>query len=1031
MVFIFSAVAMMLTGRVYSYFEHKQPFKKLLPFVLTIIVAITILVWLLFFIKGFVILPIILFIVFRIIYLLSNLEFWGISSIVFDVRQGKRLFGLISSGDMPAKLLGYLSVYLFVPIIGLQSLLIIAATAFGISRFFLQRIFQHPEYSQKHVEHTKKLFSDKDFLKTYFGNDFIFSLALLGFLTAVAIAIIEYAFLSNVKTKYHTQEDLAAFLSIFLVIGYSITLIIKLLFSGRFSARVGIKRSLLAMPVIVILISLAFYYLEFRDYSLHDSLIFISFLFISTSIVRYSINDPIFLVLFQPLQTQMRLKGHTIIKGFVQPLALGVVGIVLWLIKYFTGTVNFSYLNLGLLIVGILWFFSISYSNKKYLLTLGEAIRKRFISGTDLGVADESYFKLLQKKLHSEFVEEVIYAVSMLEKTNIDLLKEECAFLLKHKNDIVLEYVIMVIGKNNWREFSEPLYQIYDTTPDENMKALAVKVYCQLSTNVTQDFLNSMETKSSLLQTAFLTGLINSGNSDGKEYAELKLRALCNSEIDLNKIIATQIIGERKDESHFDLILKFLNDKNVSVQREAIIAAGKIKNKLLVPSLFDLLDNKELKRDVIIALSNLEDAPALEINSRLKVNSIVESSLYYEYIKILENAPGEEAVNTFFVFLKDTSIDVRIWVLSALNNMEFNTTKVRTSILNDILNDEFHYAYWILHEFHEKTSNTRLRDSLKYEIDLCKNRIFLCLGLLYNREIVKKAQAALNVASKEKKANALEVLDQIIPRKIHDYLVALSDNISLTEKLSKLKIFVIKDNAPVPLFILRKGKMWFSNWTIAAALSCIEINKTSFFEIFNYLKDENAIVQQSALEILTKYKVNNLISFNELLTTFNLVITEQDMIIDQRDQRLSDIEKVIVLKSTALFGGTPENIIAEIVGIVKEEFVVKDDVIFKKGDSGSSMYIIFQGEVKIHDGDNVFAILGSHNFFGELALLDPEPRSASATATADTLLLKLNEEDAYELMEERIEVLKSIMRILCKRIRLQNTEMTMKKIGSI
>ena len=133
MVFIFSAVAMMLTGRVYSYFEDKQPFKKLLPFVLTIIVAITILVWLLFFIKGFVILPIILFIVFRIIYLLSNLEFWGLSSIVFDVRQGKRLFGLISSGDMPAKLLGYLSVYLFVPIIGLQSLLIIAAIAFGIN----------------------------------------------------------------------------------------------------------------------------------------------------------------------------------------------------------------------------------------------------------------------------------------------------------------------------------------------------------------------------------------------------------------------------------------------------------------------------------------------------------------------------------------------------------------------------------------------------------------------------------------------------------------------------------------------------------------------------------------------------------------------------------------------------------------------------------------------------------------------------------------------------------------------------------
>lgn len=141
------------------------------------------------------------------------------------------------------------------------------------------------------------------------------------------------------------------------------------------------------------------------------------------------------------------------------------------------------------------------------------------------------------------------------------------------------------------------------------------------------------------------------------------------------------------------------------------------------------------------------------------------------------------------------------------------------------------------------------------------------------------------------------------------------------------------------------------------------------------------------------------------------------------ESRLSEIEKVLVLKSTALFAETPENIIAELVGIVKEEFVSKDELIFKKGDSGSSMYIIYEGEIKIHDGTRTFATLGSHDFFGELALLDPEPRSASATATTDTLLLKLEEDDAYELMEERTEVLKSIMRILCRRIRAQNVKL--------
>ena len=138
------------------------------------------------------------------------------------------------------------------------------------------------------------------------------------------------------------------------------------------------------------------------------------------------------------------------------------------------------------------------------------------------------------------------------------------------------------------------------------------------------------------------------------------------------------------------------------------------------------------------------------------------------------------------------------------------------------------------------------------------------------------------------------------------------------------------------------------------------------------------------------------------------------------NMHLTEIEKVFVLKSTQLFSQTPENIIAEIVPIVKEVTVSAGDIIFNKGDNGSSMYIIYDGAVKIHDGETTFIENKSRDFFGELALLDPEPRSATATALTDSLLLKLDEEEWYELMEDRPEVLRSIMRILCRRIRLQN-----------
>jgi hypothetical protein len=52
-------------------------------------------------------------ILYYLVYQLSSLELWGVTALLFDVRQGKRLFGVISAGDIPAKMLGYLFYLLF------------------------------------------------------------------------------------------------------------------------------------------------------------------------------------------------------------------------------------------------------------------------------------------------------------------------------------------------------------------------------------------------------------------------------------------------------------------------------------------------------------------------------------------------------------------------------------------------------------------------------------------------------------------------------------------------------------------------------------------------------------------------------------------------------------------------------------------------------------------------------------------------------------------------------------------------------
>lgn len=137
-------------------------------------------------------------------------------------------------------------------------------------------------------------------------------------------------------------------------------------------------------------------------------------------------------------------------------------------------------------------------------------------------------------------------------------------------------------------------------------------------------------------------------------------------------------------------------------------------------------------------------------------------------------------------------------------------------------------------------------------------------------------------------------------------------------------------------------------------------------------------------------------------------------------KRLMMIEKVLVLKSLNLFSDTPENILADLAPLMQEKTYEEGSVIFKEGETGDCMYIIQQGKIKIMKGNNTLAILKEKEVFGELSLLDADTRSATAIAHSDCILFKIDQEPFYELMDERPEVAKGFIKILCQRLRAMN-----------
>ena len=96
------------------------------------------------------------------------------------------------------------------------------------------------------------------------------------------------------------------------------------------------------------------------------------------------------------------------------------------------------------------------------------------------------------------------------------------------------------------------------------------------------------------------------------------------------------------------------------------------------------------------------------------------------------------------------------------------------------------------------------------------------------------------------------------------------------------------------------------------------------------------------------------------------------------------------------------------------------DVIFREGDKADELFVIKSGHVRIQVGNRTMADLAADNIFGEMALIDSEPRSATAVAITDVELVPVSEKQFLFLVTQTPYFALRVMRILAQRLRVTN-----------
>ncbi|HEY3077212.1 MAG TPA: cyclic nucleotide-binding domain-containing protein [Burkholderiales bacterium] len=138
-----------------------------------------------------------------------------------------------------------------------------------------------------------------------------------------------------------------------------------------------------------------------------------------------------------------------------------------------------------------------------------------------------------------------------------------------------------------------------------------------------------------------------------------------------------------------------------------------------------------------------------------------------------------------------------------------------------------------------------------------------------------------------------------------------------------------------------------------------------------------------------------------------------------------------VLKAVPLFASFPEDQLRMLTTMVTRRSASRSTTIMAGGDATDSLYIVLSGRLKVMMSDSdgkevILSILGPGEFFGEMGLIDDEPRSASVVTIEPCELLSISKRDFKKCLLENSDMSMAVMRGLVRRLREAD-----RKIGSL
>jgi ATP/ADP translocase/HEAT repeat protein len=981
-------------------------------------------------------------IAFGILNTLGITAYWGLIGRVLNLQQSKRLTGLLDTGGTIAFMLGGFAMPLLVLGVGAVNVLLVSAITmvaawfvlFYVNRFFAEQLNIPPEKSDAAQAEAKPAGS-------VFKSGYIRLIFSLFTLFIIGVYFVDNTFYALAEIQYPDPDQLAAFVGIFWGVSSALILLMQAFVSGRLMVRYGVGVIMMLTPT-VIAVETGTMALIGTIFGATVVLFWLAVLANISRVVLDATDQSAVNVLYQPLPATLRTRVQTMVNGIFYPISIGVAGLLLLLFRNVLGfdVVQLTYI---IFLIAVAWFSVAFLLRRAYPQALLKALSKRDFGDTDYLYADPASLAVLRQGLASPQVGVVLHSLDLLEAADLETLPTFLPALLEHHTAEVRLNVLQRIERLGLNAALPIIKERFKYEGSAEVRGASLRVMAVLGGSEEFEALYPyLDEPDPRLKWGVLVGMLRSGEFEGIVAAAARLTTEANSANPSERIFAAQVLGESAMPGFYRPLLKLLHDENLQVQRSALVAAGKVQQPKLWPAVIDMLGVKALRSTAVSTLVAADKTalPHLEaaINKADQGHEVL-----IRLAQILGRIGGSQATTILQGQLDYPDELVRTHILLALNKCGYRAAPEAVTGVEEKIKAELAQAAWIaatLGDLGETETTLLLRSSLAQQLNRHRLRVLLCLSFIYDPQAVRRVQETLGIglslngagptASTEagqQKSYALETIDVLLPTNQKLMVLPLVEGGPPDDLLQRLNSYFPQESQSCEARlseIITARNSWLTAWTKAAALYTVaRLPAPALSNIVeSCLESDEALIRETATWALFR------LDPTQHRSRLEKAVGDPDLQVSHLAQclinapkgdklMLSTVEKVMALKSLSFFTDTPYEVLVDVAAALKEQTVAAGATVFAKGEPGSSVYIIAEGEIRIHDGERTIAQLSENDAFGEMSILDPDPRSATATALKESHLLRLDQESFKELLTDHSEVAWRVMQILTQRLR--------------